>query len=482
MLIIGGIIQFGESFSGDRTASTRSSGRRKVRSDATRLFGHRARTVSGRRSLRSEARWASRGSREPRPSRCQRTARSSGGTADPVSTTSVPGVNCPARTTSTRLVADQDRRSGSDLLSVCARRRRPEFNRTLPNGADSVSDRRRGQVLPLFALMLIAFFAIASLAVDVSSGYSARQAYRTASDAASLAGAQNLQTGGVRAVTATDRTNARTDALGSLVQAFNATGTGSGACDPTAQVINCALAGTPFRVSIKTPSPSCVLCGSGDHAVQVTVGNPNFQLSFARAVGIDHWNVATTSVAGLEFGGAYAVITLRPPKPNATSDSNASNHAQRVRYDTQGGRWGHRLEHQRPPQSGNHRTRSQLLPVVLRYRRWLVRRACRETPELDDSGPHYPVTTIATGSTPAGSVDTDPETCSAALASVNASGYVSPGSPPWTLPEPRATSPASTRSTCIEPNAKLTILEPGVYFLNQGLDLKGEIVGGYSGA
>jgi hypothetical protein len=184
-----------------------------------------------------------------------------------------------------------------------------------------VTDRQRGQVLPLFALMLVMLLAIAGLAIDVSAGYSARQAYRTASDAASLAGAQNLQTPGSRAVTPTDRTNARTDALASLKQAFNATGTGAGACNPANQGIqidDCELLGTPFLVSIKTPSPTCVLCDPG-HSVQVTVRNPTFQLSFSRILGFDHWNVATTSVAGLVFARSYAVVTLRPPKDSGST-------------------------------------------------------------------------------------------------------------------------------------------------------------------
>lgn len=179
-------------------------------------------------------------------------------------------------------------------------------------------DRQRGQVLPLFALMLVALFAVAGLAIDVSAGYSARQAYRTASDAASLAGAQNLQTAGTRAVTPTDRVNARTDALASVLQAFDATTTGAGQCDPLAQIADCELAGTPFLVSIKTPSPTCVLCDS-DHSVQVTVRNPTFQLSFSRVLGIGSWNVATTSVAGLAFARSYAIMTLRPPKASGST-------------------------------------------------------------------------------------------------------------------------------------------------------------------
>jgi hypothetical protein len=181
-----------------------------------------------------------------------------------------------------------------------------------------VSVRQRGQVLPLFALMLVALFAIAGLAIDVSSGYSTRQAYRTAADAASLAGAQNLQVAGSRAVTATERTKARTDALASLKQAFNSTATGVGACDPTTQIVECELLGTPLRVSIKTPSPTCVRCDL-DHSVQVTVRNPTFQLSFARVLGINQWNVGSTSVAGLVYSKSYAVVTLRPPKDSGST-------------------------------------------------------------------------------------------------------------------------------------------------------------------
>ena len=50
----------------------------------------------------------------------------------------------------------------------------------------------RGQVLPLFALMLVALMAITALAFDVSNAYAARRAFRTAADAAALAGALDL--------------------------------------------------------------------------------------------------------------------------------------------------------------------------------------------------------------------------------------------------------------------------------------------------
>lgn len=181
-----------------------------------------------------------------------------------------------------------------------------------------MNDHRRGQVLPLFAVFLIGLFAMAALAIDVSSAYSARQAYRTAADAAAMAGAQDLETSGSRAVTNANRTAARTDSMQSLLKAFGASGTSSGACDPTAQIRDCQLKGTPFLVSVVTPSPTCVTCDPG-HSVQVTVRNPTFQLSFARVLGIGQFNVGITSVAGLVYGRAYAIQTLRPPKKNGAT-------------------------------------------------------------------------------------------------------------------------------------------------------------------
>lgn len=169
---------------------------------------------------------------------------------------------------------------------------------------------RRGQVLPLFAIFLIGLCAAAALAIDVSSAYSARQAYRTAADAAALAGAQDLQGLVGRSVSASDRRAARADALASLKNSFGAVST-TGACAPAVQIVSCALDGTPFVVSIVTPSPTCVACDPG-RSVQVTVNNPTFQLTFARILGIGQFKVSSTSVAGLTYASKYAIVTLRP--------------------------------------------------------------------------------------------------------------------------------------------------------------------------
>ena len=172
--------------------------------------------------------------------------------------------------------------------------------------------RERGQVLPLFALFLLVLLGLTALAIDVSGALSAQRAYRSFADSAALAGAQDLQQGGTRVVTSVEQQAARTDSLDRLISLLGASGPPVG-CPVSSDLVDCALPGTPYLVSIKTPSPTCVTCDP-DRSVQVTVRNPSFNLTFARLFGQNQWNVGSTSVAGLTFSKSYAIQTLRPPK------------------------------------------------------------------------------------------------------------------------------------------------------------------------
>jgi len=163
----------------------------------------------------------------------------------------------------------------------------------------------------VFALFLIVLFGMAALAIDVSGALSARRFYRSAADAAALAGGQDLQQGTSRTVTGAERTSARRDAMARLVSLLTASSTPG--CSPTADIVDCILPGTPYHVSIKTPSPTCVACAP-QRSVQVTVRNTSYPLTFGRLFGQSTWNVATTSVAGLSYDKAYTIQTLRPPK------------------------------------------------------------------------------------------------------------------------------------------------------------------------
>jgi hypothetical protein len=189
--------------------------------------------------------------------------------------------------------------------------------------------RRRGQVLPLFALFVVVLFGFAALAVDVSGAFSARRFYRSAADAASLAGAQDLQQPGNRAVSGTDRRNARQHAMKSLVTELGITGALPGNCTDSGTYDHditdaCILPGTAYHASIRAgvyagqPAPIvCVSCDAA-HSVQVGLRNANYETSFARVLGQRAWSVGITSVAGLAYGRAYAIPTLRPPKANGS--------------------------------------------------------------------------------------------------------------------------------------------------------------------
>lgn len=187
---------------------------------------------------------------------------------------------------------------------------------------ERLGQRRRshgGQILPIFALGLVVLLATVALAIDVSSAYAARRLYRAVADASSLAGAQDLQTAS-RAITNANRTNAREHALQVLKDRLGASGDpAAGPCNGnvtnySVDFSDCSLPGTPYQISIKTPSPTCVSCDP-DHAVQVTIRNPSFSLSFSRVLGFNSWNVSSTSVAGLAFSAKYALVTLQPPNP-----------------------------------------------------------------------------------------------------------------------------------------------------------------------
>jgi hypothetical protein len=166
-------------------------------------------------------------------------------------------------------------------------------------------------MLPIFALVIVVIFGFAALAVDISHVYSDIRLYRAVADSASLAGGQDLQVVG-RIPSPADQTRARGHALESAEAQLNATSPSG--CPVNVDVINCAIPGTPYLVSIHTPAPACVDCGDTRYAIKVTVENPEFGLSFARVFGLGQYKVTIASVAGMAYGRQYAIVTLRPPK------------------------------------------------------------------------------------------------------------------------------------------------------------------------
>ena len=191
------------------------------------------------------------------------------------------------------------------------------------------AERARGQVLVLFALMLIVFLGIAALAIDIGGVHAQLRYERAVADAAALAGASDTYRDGSSTVAAPEWQNARGHAMQNLIDELNPTFTPgdplptcSGDSAPYgADIVNCPIAGTPYYVSIYAPAPSCAAGGcDARRSVQVTVRKPEHGLSFAHIFGQDEWNLAITSVAERNRGSNYSFVTLRPPKPSRRSD------------------------------------------------------------------------------------------------------------------------------------------------------------------
>lgn len=204
----------------------------------------------------------------------------------------------------------------------------------------------RGQVLVLFALMLVVLLGFAALAIDVTDVLSEMRMERGVADAAALAGASDAYRQGSNNVGAPEYRNARTHAMQNLMDELSPTfvagdlllgvlPTCSGQAPPyNNDVVNCPVAGTPFYVSIYAPAPSCAAGGCDPvRSVQVTVRNPHHGLTFARLFAQTQWNLAVTSVAERNRGTNYSFVTLRPPKPRTNPNNPTDQNEDDVGLD-----------------------------------------------------------------------------------------------------------------------------------------------------
>jgi hypothetical protein len=189
----------------------------------------------------------------------------------------------------------------------------------------------RGQVLPLTAIFMVVLIGIVGLAIDASQAFTEQRWQRSLTDAASLAGAQDLQRPGRQLPVAADRVAARATAMQVLVTQLGATSTPTTAVGSAClTAVGCALPGTRYKASIyagveaSLPVPTCLDCVP-ERAVQVTLWQPSFGLTFSRVLGFSTWEVRAASVAGVVFARQYGVVTLRPTDPRSTSDNNQND-------------------------------------------------------------------------------------------------------------------------------------------------------------
>lgn len=363
-----------------------------------------------------------------------------------------------------------------------------------PVQRSSSSDRRgRGQVLVVTALAMTVLIGVTAFAIDISAAYLTQRWERSVADAAALAGGQDLQKPGTRALPATtDYTRARTHAMEVAATMLGATSPPSApSCWTSA---GCALPGTEYEVAIQTnPSPSCVDCDPL-RAIQVSVRRPSFGLIFGPVLGQNQWTVSSTSVAGVVHPRRYGIVVLRPPKPRSNgSDANVKN------IDLTGGSVVKVISgdvgtntNMNYSGGGPSPSRMELGAGYAAYHYGSVKawagdpRGIQLTTLIQD--PNYTIPTRISGTTPAydslaEAKGTDHDTrCPAAKATVPTQYTNGGGAPVFSMPDDKVHCLRAGIYNFVPSNTNLHevfLLEPGVYFLDRGLTNTRALIGGW---
>lgn len=186
-----------------------------------------------------------------------------------------------------------------------------------------------GQILPLFALMLIALFAFAGLAIDLSNLFSVKRGMQNWSDAAALAGAQQLARPASGGVSNTQGAAARYDAMTNALQ--NVLGRaptvsdypdcGAGAGVYPSDFANCPI---PNGSSTHVVSMNWPAMASGSR-IRVAVTQKQVPFTFARVLGLGAVDVSTEATAGYGFGGRWAILTLKHDDPAGIFDTGGTS-------------------------------------------------------------------------------------------------------------------------------------------------------------
>jgi len=185
----------------------------------------------------------------------------------------------------------------------------------------------------MVAASLTVMLGFSALVVDIGMMWNAQQVHRGIADAAALAGAQEQQIYGIRGINAAAREEARYVAMTQIRDRIGATGMptcaiggaptsdvdGDGKLGYPANIRNCPFPGTDFTASVLAPSPICVNC-EADRSFMVEVSS-NVPTILAGLFGRDGWAVRKTSVAAITYSADFAVLTLRPPVPNASTNA-----------------------------------------------------------------------------------------------------------------------------------------------------------------
>lgn len=366
--------------------------------------------------------------------------------------------------------------------------------------------RQRGQVLVLAALMMVLLIGITGLAIDVSAAYMADRWQRAVADEAALAGGQDLQVPGSRSLPSDPADLAamyaraedhamdvlfaqlRASSKPSAPECFNSTG--------------CALPGTAYEVSVQAPSPSCVDC-SPARAIQVSVRQPSFGLTFARIFGQDHWSVNSTSVAGIVIQRQYGLVTLRPPRLRGSGTQNTDNIS--ITGGSQVVVGGADVATNTNLTCDGAASGSALhLEAGFSVFHWDIDEAWVDPPDecalprplgeqltSPQEDPAYAIPQKA--DLPLGCPTTDIQVCQYTNSNLDDAKLTTAACATEVAAIPTQYNVVAANATCYMPgiytrkltesrNDHFSILIPGVYFFENGLDISGSLIGGYRAA
>ena len=356
----------------------------------------------------------------------------------------------------------------------------------------------RGQVLVMVAASLTGLLAFTALVTDLGMLWTIQQSNRSIADSAVLAAAQEMQIVGARGINAAARAEGRAAAVANVRDRVG--GTGLPTCPvggaPTdsdsdgklgydADVRDCAIPGTDYRVSVLTPSPLCVHCEIG-RSVMVEVTRTNVPTFFAGIMGFDGFTARQTSVAAITYSADFAVLTLRPPTTGTQNAADVSVGGTGTRLTVSVGDIGTNTN---MVLSGG---ASVLLDEGYKVHHYDAVPAWTQPPPanklgslIQDPNHTYPVRTGAPTFSSDAQANMTAAECNAVRATIP-SQYRAP------FPSgPAIRDPAMTYTVrCVKPGiynyglrsstGEVLILTPGVYFLDKGLVVRGILIGGYT--
>jgi len=359
----------------------------------------------------------------------------------------------------------------------------------------------RGQILVLAALMMVLLIAITGLAIDVSAAYVSDRWQRSVADAAALAGGQDLQVPGSRnlpsdpAELAAMYSRAEGHAMDVLVRDLRATATPTNADCFTST--GCSMPGTSYVVAVQAPSPSCVDCNRA-RAIQVSVRQPSFGLTFGRILGQDNWTINSTSVAGIVLQRQYGLVTLRPPRSRGSGSQNVDDISiaggSKIIIDGADAATNTNLTCDGAASGAELR-----LGVGFSVFHWDIDEAWLSPPKDCDNppageqltspieDPGYPIPDRL--DLPAGCPTSATTVCTyasvddAKMTSADCASVVSSIAPAYNVVAANATCYLPGIYTSVlrdSQNTDFSILTAGVYFFDDGLDISGTLIGGYA--